>query len=384
MLEANPAYRAHRLPDSVDPAYAAMVREMKGKRLPQIGRIEFSVIEENQTRLLEFERGNLDFVELKGDGAMRLLKDGELDPVLAKRGIRRQPYPLNSVRSVSFNMEDPIVGGIGREQIALRRAIALGFDVDAFVNVVYGGQALPAMQILPPGVIGFDQDRARRSRYDPVTANKLLDAVGYDKRDKEGFRLAPDGKPLLLTMTTFTGTVWREMQTLWKKNMDALGVRMVFRSVPTQDLFKESAQGRYQLSVHGRSSTPMGLVFIILHSKQTPETNDARFRLRHTIGRSAAYVRTHRPGTHGRGAHHARHRRHLCADAAAGRRRENASSSPGSVATTARLRTYYKYVDIDSQGNAKPGRADEASLRVAHLRSFADVTELHRFLARST
>ena len=175
-------------------------------------------------------------------------------------------------------MEDPIVGGIGREQIALRRAIALGFDVDAFVNVVYGGQALPAMQILPPGVIGFDQDRARRSRYDPVTANKLLDAVGYDKRDKEGFRLAPDGKPLLLTMTTFTGTVWREMQTLWKKNMDALGVRMVFRSVPTQDLFKESAQGRYQLSVHGRSSTPMGLVFIILHSKQTPETNDARFR----------------------------------------------------------------------------------------------------------
>jgi oligopeptide transport system substrate-binding protein len=278
VLEANPAFRAIAFPDSADPAHAAMTREMKGKRLPQVGIIEFSVIEEMQTRLLEFERGGLDFVELKGDGAMRLLKNGELDPALAKRGIRRQPYPLNSVRSVSFNMEDPVVGGMGKEQIALRRAIALGFDVDAFVSVVYGGQALPATQILPPGVSGFDTVRASKSRYDPVTANKLLDSVAYGKRDKEGFRLAPDGKPLVLTMTTFTGTVWREMQTLWKKNMDAIGVRMEFRSVPTQDLFKEGAQGKYQLNVHGRGTSPMGLVFITLFSKEPPETNDARFR----------------------------------------------------------------------------------------------------------
>ncbi len=278
VLEANPAYRAVTFPDSADPAHAATVREMKGKRLPQVGRIEFSVIEENQTRLLEFERGGLDFIELKGDGAMRMLKNGELDPALAKRGIRRQPYPLNSVRSVSFNMDDPVVGGFDKAQIALRRAIALGFDVDAFISVVYGGQSLPAMQILPPGVSGFDPERVGKSRYDPATANKLLDAVGYGKRDKEGFRLAPDGKPLVLTMITFTGTVWREMQTLWKKNMDAIGVRMVFRSVPTQDLFKETAQGKYQLSVHGRSSSPTGLGLTTLYGKLPPEANDARFR----------------------------------------------------------------------------------------------------------
>jgi oligopeptide transport system substrate-binding protein len=278
VLEANPAYRAITFPDSADPAHAAMAREMKGKRLPQIGRIEFSVIEENQTRLLEFERGGLDVIELKGDGAMRMLKNGELDPALASRGIRRQPYPLNSVRSVSFNMEDPVIGGYDKMHIALRRAIALGFDVDAFISVVYGGQSLPAMQILPPGVSGYDPDRAGRIRYDPATANKLLDAVGYGKRDKDGFRLAPDGKPLTLTMTTFTGTVWREMQTLWKKNMDAIGVRMVYRSVPTQDLFKETAQGKYQLSVHGRSSTPTGLGLTTLYGKLPPEANDSRFR----------------------------------------------------------------------------------------------------------
>ena len=110
-------------PDSSDPTHAALVRDMKGKRLPQVGIIEFNVIEEMQTRLLEFEKGKLDFVELKGDGAQHMLKGGELDPALAARGIRRQTYPYGT-RSAYFNMEDPVVGGMGKEHIALRRAIA--------------------------------------------------------------------------------------------------------------------------------------------------------------------------------------------------------------------------------------------------------------------
>ena len=39
----------------------------------------------------------------------------------------------------------------------------------------------------------------------------------------------------LCTVTTFSGTQWREMQTLLKKNMDANGARMNFRQVPPQD-----------------------------------------------------------------------------------------------------------------------------------------------------
>jgi oligopeptide transport system substrate-binding protein len=276
VLEANPAYRAVAFPETSDPAYAALVREMKGKRLPQVGIVEFSVMEEMQTRLLEFERGKLDIVELRGSGAQALLKNGELDPELAARGIVRQVDPYGT-RSVHFNMEDPVIGGMGKEHIALRRAIALGFDAAALSNVVYAGQAHPANQILPPGVSGFDPARPSKPRYDPAAANSLLDRFGYGNRGKDGFRLTPDGKPLVLTMTTFTGAVWTEMQTLWKRNMDAIGVRMEFRSVPPQDLFKEAMQGKFQLSVHGRSTSPMGLLFVTLYSKEPPDTNASRF-----------------------------------------------------------------------------------------------------------
>ncbi len=277
VLEANPRYRAIAFPESADPAHAALIASMKGKRLPQIGRVELNVIEEQQTRLLEFDRGKLDYIELRGEAVQRFLVDGELDPAMAKRGIRRQPYVTNSVRSISLNMEDPVVGGMSIEHIALRRALALAIDVDGLIKVVYSGQGLPANQLVSPGISGFDAALPRRP-YDPATAQALLDHVGYGKRDAQNFRLRPDGQPLRLTFSIFTGNVWREIQTLIKRNMDAIGVRMEFRVVPTQDLFKEAAQGKFQMNIHGRGGNPIGLLFTLLHGPEPPETNETRFR----------------------------------------------------------------------------------------------------------
>ena len=277
VLEANPDYRALAFPESRDPALAAMVTAMKGKRLPAIGRIELSVIEEQQVRLLEFDRGKLDVIELRGEAVGSILKKGELDPALAKRGIRRAPYATNSVRAIYVNMDDPVVGGMSNERVALRRAIALGIDVDTLIKVVYEGQGIAATQIAAPGIAGFDAT-AKPRVFDPKAAAALLDRFGYDKRDAQGFRLAPGGKPLGLTLTIFTGTAWREIQVLLRKNMDALGVRLDFRVVPVQDLFKESAQGKFALVIHGRSAGPNGLIFRTFYGPAPPETNESRFR----------------------------------------------------------------------------------------------------------
>jgi oligopeptide transport system substrate-binding protein len=277
VLDANPDYRTLAFPDSRDPTLTTTFRAMKGRKLPAIGRVEISIIDEQSVRLLEFDRGKLDYIEQRGEAVGRFLRNGKLDPALAARGIRRVPYASNSVRSLYANMDDPVVGGMGNDRVALRRAIALGVDVDTLIKVVYDGQGLPSNLIVAPGISGFDPALNKR-RYDPVAAAALLDRFGYGKRDGQGFRLAPDGKPLTVTLTIFTGNVWREIQTLLKKNMDALGVRMEFRTVPVQDLFKEAAQGRFALNIHGRSLTPNGLGFTTFYGPSPPEANESRFR----------------------------------------------------------------------------------------------------------
>lgn len=277
VLEAVPGYRTLSFPESADPAHAALERSMKGKRLPQIGRIELSVIDEQPVRLLEFDGGKLDYIELRGEAVARLLRNGELDPALAARGIRRVRYSASSVRSIYINMADPVVGGMGNDRVALRRAVALAIDVETLIRVVYSGQGTAMNQVLAPGVSGYDPD-AKKRPFDPAAAQALLDRFGYAKRDAQGYRLAPDGAPLTLTLTIFTGNVWREIQTLLHKNMEAIGLRMEFRVVPVQDLFKENAQGKFALTIHGRGQTPNGLSFAQFYGPSPRETNETSFR----------------------------------------------------------------------------------------------------------
>jgi len=279
MLEANPRYRPVHFPESSKPAHAPLVRSMQGKILPQIGVIEINMIDEDLTRLLQFERGGLDFVLLRGEVATRLLDNGKLKPEYAARGVTRIAFPEPFGFYLYFNVADADIGGMGNARIALRRAIALAFDAEELTRIVYAGQAIPANQIVPPGVGGHDSTLPTKSLYDPPTAKALLDRFGY-KRGGDGYRNAPDGAPLTLTLSQRSGAVSREIETLWKKNMDAIGLLTAFRQAPFQDIIKELEKGKFQLYYGGFGGSPSGYAELVqLSGKQPQRVNVSQFKL---------------------------------------------------------------------------------------------------------
>lgn len=280
VVEANPNYRVLRFPASNDPAQAALVRPMEGKRLPQIGVVDISIIPEMQSRLLAFEQGHLDYIQLEGDIANRLLTNGKLKSEYAAAGIRHHPVSQTYARYTYFNLDDPVVGGFGKEHVSLRRAIALAFNADELIRVAYAGQAIPLAQIVPPVVTTYDQGLPQKMPYDPAMAQALLDRAGYDKRDLENYRLTPDGVPLTVTILTRPGSLWREWETLWKKNLAAVGIRAQFRELPPQDQFKEMQAGQFQMSIRGFGGTPLGYRNLAqLQGTQTTMVNPSRFRM---------------------------------------------------------------------------------------------------------
>ncbi|HKU87194.1 MAG TPA: ABC transporter substrate-binding protein, partial [Casimicrobiaceae bacterium] len=156
VLEANPDYRAVRFPENADAPQQDLVHAMRGKTIPRIGRIEISIIEESQPEFLAFTQGDLDLIALGGDATRRVMENGKLRPDLASRGIRHVRFGSPSITFTYFNLDDPAVGGYSTQQIALRRAIGMGFDVDEMIRVLFAGNGLPANQLLPPGVSGHD------------------------------------------------------------------------------------------------------------------------------------------------------------------------------------------------------------------------------------
>jgi oligopeptide transport system substrate-binding protein len=280
VLEANPHYRKFAFPESSDPAHKALVAQMKGRALPAIGRIEVSIIEESSSEYLTFDQGDLDIISLTGDVAPRALDGDRLKPALARKGIAHHRFIAPTLSYTYFNMEDPTVGGYTREQIALRRAIAMGFNTEEMIRVLFNGHALPATQLLPPGVQGHDTSIPVKSLYDPAGAKALLDRFGFKDRDGDGYREMPDGKPLTLARGTLPESWYREADTLWKKNMDAIGLRMNVHQQTFSELINLAKAGKLPMFNLGlRALEPSGyLVLQALWSHSPPATNFARFR----------------------------------------------------------------------------------------------------------
>ena len=197
-----------------------------------------------------------------------------------------------------FNLDDPIVGGNAQEKIALRRAIGLGFNTPEFVRVVQGGDGIPATQLLPPGVDGYDAAVAKRASYDPAAARALLDRFGYVDRDGDGYRELPDGSPLALTQNGTPDTLSRETGNLWITSMKAIGLRMKINSAPFAELLKQANAGQLQVFDLGyRSPSPSGFAILAtLWGKASPDTNHSHFQERRLRRRLRA-VPAHAAGT---------------------------------------------------------------------------------------
>ena len=103
ILDANPGYRQARFPASDDPARAALVKSMHGKTLPAVGVVEVNIIDEELTRLLQFEQGGIDYLALRGEIASRLLANGKLKPEYV--GARRDAPRASRALSVLVQLQ---------------------------------------------------------------------------------------------------------------------------------------------------------------------------------------------------------------------------------------------------------------------------------------
>ena len=281
VLEANPGFRDVRYPESSDPADKAIMAKLKGKRIPLVGRVEVSIIEEGNPRLLSFEQKELDYVGVPADLVWNVLDPpATLKPRLAKQGVQLGRGVQPAITYTYFNMEDPVVGGYTPERVALRRAVSMGYNAPEEIKVIRQGQALPANQVVPPTVTGHNPKLPMRAIYDPAGARALLDRFGYKDRNDDGFRELPDGKPLVLKLSSAPSAIERQFDELWVRSMNAIGVRVEFNKQKWPDLLKAARLGQLQMFQLGNiNTTPEGFGFLgLLYGGHAGFSNLARFK----------------------------------------------------------------------------------------------------------
>lgn len=285
VLEANPEYREEFFGSEpgADPLDRKIAAHLKGKRLPLVGRIEISIIEETQPRWLAFLNREHDYIErFPNEYANIAAPGGKLAPNLAKQGITLQRLVEPNLTYYYFNMEDPVVGGYTPEKVALRRAISMSMNDNEEIQILRKNQAIRAESPVPPGVAGYDENfRTSAAAYNPARAKALLDLFGYVDRDRDGYREAPDGRPLAIEYASTPSLLDRQYDELWKKSFDAIGIRMTVRKAKWPDLLKESKAGKVQFRglAWGADYPDADNFLQLLYGPNAGQSNDARFRL---------------------------------------------------------------------------------------------------------
>ena len=285
VLEKNPNFREvyfdGDLPPEEDAGGRALHAQLKGKRLPQVDRVEVYIVEEAQPRWLAFLNKEIDWVNVPIEFTRMGVPGGKLAPWLEKRGVRHMTNVEPDVVYLYFNMKDATFGGYTPDKVALRRAVSLAYNIEEDINLIRNGSAIAAQSMIPPGVLGHDPAFHLGRTYDPPKAKALLDMFGYLDANGDGWRDMPDGSPLTFINATEPDQTNRLFAQLWKKNLEAIGIRVETKTAKWPELRKESKLGKLQSwQLAWNADYPDGENFYqLLYGPNCGTSNDACFQL---------------------------------------------------------------------------------------------------------
>lgn len=154
-------------------------------------------------------------------------------------------YSRGNEYAISFNFTTLDLGL--REifwDVRFRQAMSVAIDREEINQLVYFGLATPS-QAAPVPSSAFYQDWMTDyfAQYDPELANQLLDEMGLDQRDADGFRLRPDGETLFMNFqVSVPEQAWQQIGELITSYWNAVGVKTNYKLIEV-GLYNELRDG---------------------------------------------------------------------------------------------------------------------------------------------
>ena len=155
-----------------------------GRRLPFLDSVAFVAVRDENARVGGLRAAQVDIAFDLGPGSARTLR---ADPNLAP--VRRPYYPT------VFVGVGPSPGPLATADA--RRAIAMAVDREGLARSVYAGEARTASQLVPPGLLGYDDTVMQFAPGDAAAAKKLLADAGFAGGVNADLWYSPDASDAL-------------------------------------------------------------------------------------------------------------------------------------------------------------------------------------------
>lgn len=176
--------------------------DAQGTQLPYIDVVEMNIVGSG----LVAAKSNAGESDLQARGLdfrdVSILKKGEADGAPYRTYLWSNGAASQIAIYPNLNFTDPVWRPIIRDA-RFRRALSLGIDRRMINRALYFGLGKEGGMTALAASPFFDPENLTKwAIYDPETANAMLDDMGLMDRNKAGFRLLPDGRPMEFVIET--------------------------------------------------------------------------------------------------------------------------------------------------------------------------------------
>jgi peptide/nickel transport system substrate-binding protein len=203
-----------------------------GNQLPYMDGVQFAVVQDREVAVLKAIAGEVDFQS-------RRVSDMRARPVLIenqKRGRygfhEKIPGHMNSaVFYLNLNTKDEAKRTLFRNK-DFRIAISHGIDREEIIDAVYVSQGEPWQTSPNRDSVLFNEKLALQyTKHDPRLAGQLLDKLGLNRKDNEGYRLTADGRRFQLLCEIVPGRGFDDVAQLMNRQLRKIGIDFQVRPV---------------------------------------------------------------------------------------------------------------------------------------------------------
>ena len=263
VLETDP--REHLQIASRNPYYWKV--DPEGNQLPYIDKIQWEEIEDEEVRIMKAMNGEIDLAQIstvtENVPVLRMAEQaGNYRTVLmdlsALNGAGVVLYFNHNYYDRADTAVEKETGQFLRNR-DFRIALSLAIDreeVNEFVGLGLAEIRQPTFnEITLPTLT--DEQITRYTEFDPERASEMLDAIGLDERDSEGYRILPEtGERLRLIISPTAANQFRvDAGILIERNWRDIGVHAMVRTEEHTLWVERRQTGEHMINVFGTAAT---------------------------------------------------------------------------------------------------------------------------------
>ena len=227
-----------------------------GARLPYLDSVVYTIVADHAAELLQFKRGEVDFLSANGEDFPGLKKDEATSNYTVYR-----LGPATGGNFLVFNQNrdrDPKTGRLYVDSVRLswftnvnfRRAIAHALDKRKMINFVMNGLGYPQWSPMTPSEGYFFNSDVPTYPYDIGKAKKILAEAGFADRNGDNILEDGGGHAVEFSFVTNSGNMVRgKIAEIIRKELEAIGCRVHLKMIEFDSLIEKIENPPYEWDV---------------------------------------------------------------------------------------------------------------------------------------